>query len=139
MQLLSFSDIESLQMASKILVVDDSPQIRRAVRTAIEQRKDWIVYEAEHGKIAVIMVGTHQPHLVMLDLSMPVMNGLEAAKEISRIAPGMPMIMFTLHTHEALHQAAADVGIKHVFSKADGMADHVFDAMEVMLAGASAA
>jgi YesN/AraC family two-component response regulator len=101
-------------MASKILVVNDSHHIRAAIRSAIEQRTDWIVYEAEHGKIAVLMVGTHKPHLVILDLSMPVMNGLQAAKEISRIAPGMPMI------HDAQHEVAHGIGIKHVFSKADG-------------------
>lgn len=104
-----------------------------AIRSAIEKRTDWIVYEAEHGKIAVLMVGTHKPHLVILDLSMPVMNGLDAAKEISRISPGMPMIMFTLHVHDTLHELAHGVGIKHVFSKSDGMGDHVFDAMNAML------
>ena len=42
---------------------------------------EWIVVgEAENGKIAVVMVGTHQPHLVILDLSMPVMNGIDAAQ-----------------------------------------------------------
>jgi two-component system, chemotaxis family, chemotaxis protein CheY len=116
-------------MANKILVVDDSPQIRRLVRSAIENRTDWIVYEAEHGKIAVLMVGTHRPHLVILDLSMPVMNGLDAAREISRTCPGMPMIIFTLHVHDAIHELAHGVGIKHVFSKWDGMGDHVFEAM----------
>ncbi len=125
-------------MASKILVVDDSAQVRRGIRLAIEQRTDWIVYEAEHGKIAVVMVGTHKPHLVMLDLSMPEMNGLETAKEISKIAPGMPMIMFSLYVHDEIHQLAHEVGIKHVFSKLDGMCDHVFDTMTAMLAAKAA-
>ena len=77
---------------------------------------------------------THKPHLVMLDLSMPVMNGLEAAREISKICPGLPMIMFTLHDQPALHEAAHRAGIKHVFSKSDGMGDHVFKAMHALLA-----
>ena len=74
-------------MAKKILVTDDNPHIRTAIRSAIERRTDWVVYEAEHGGIAVLMVGTHKPHLVILDLSMPVMNGLDAAKAISRFVP----------------------------------------------------
>jgi PleD family two-component response regulator len=53
-------------MASKILVVDDSPYIRREIRRSLEQRTDGIVYEVEHGKIALVMVGTHKPHLVIL-------------------------------------------------------------------------
>lgn len=124
-------------MASKILVVDDNPHIRRGIRAAIEGRTDWIVYEAEHGKIAVVMVGTHKPHLVILDLSMPVMNGLEAAKEISRIAPSTPMVLFTLYVHEALHEAAHGVGITHVFPKSAGMGDDVFEAMKTLLDSAA--
>ena len=120
-------------MTKRILVTDDSPRMRTAVRSAIEKRTDWVVYEAEHGGIAVVMVSTHKPHLVILDLSMPIMNGLEAAQEISRICPGLPMIMFTLHPHDALHEAAHSVGIKHVFSKAEGMGDNVFEAMKAML------
>ena len=112
--------------------------MRAAIRSAIEKRTDWIVYEAEHGGIAVLMVGTHKPHLVMLDLTMPVMNGLEAAKEISRICPGMPMILFTLFAHDTIHEAAHAAGIKHVFSKEDGLGDHVFDAMTAMLAAKAA-
>ena len=79
------------------------------------------------------MVGTHKPHLVILDLTMPVMNGLEAAKEILRIAPDMPMIMFTTHESEYLVEAPLKVGIKHVFSKSNGFGDHVFTAMRSML------
>lgn len=124
-------------MVSKILVVDDSQQIRRLIRSAIEGRTNWIVYEAEHGGIAVAMVGTHKPHLILLDLSMPVMNGIDAAKEISKIRPGIPMIMFTLHVHAAVHEAARRVGISHVFSKADGMGDDVFRVMHALLAAAA--
>jgi two-component system, NarL family, response regulator YdfI len=86
-------------MAHKILVVDDNAHVRRGIRASIEQREGWVVCgEAENGKIAVVMVGTHSPHLVILDLSMPGMNGLEAAREISKVAPGIPMIMFTTPT-----------------------------------------
>jgi DNA-binding NarL/FixJ family response regulator len=120
-------------MNNKILVVDDSHHIRAAIRAAIERRTDWIVFEAEHGGIAVIMVGTHKPHLIILDLSMPVMNGLDAAREISKIAPGIPMIMFTMYESGDVVEAALKVGIKHVFSKSDGFGDHVFTAMRAML------
>jgi DNA-binding NarL/FixJ family response regulator len=120
-------------MASKILVVDDNHHIRAAIRAAIEGRTNWIVYEAEHGKIAVAMVGTHKPHLVILDLSMPVMNGLEAAREISKIAPGLPMIMFTMYESSDAIEAALKAGVKHVFSKSNGFGDHVFAAMTALL------
>ncbi len=49
------------------------------------------------------------------------------------ISPGMPMIMFTLHAYPMLLKEAQQVGIKHVFSKADGFGDSVFEAMRAML------
>jgi DNA-binding NarL/FixJ family response regulator len=120
-------------MFHRILVVDDSPQVRRAVRFSIERRTEWVVFEAEHGKMAIIMVGTHKPHLVLLDFSMPEMNGLEAAKEISKIAPNLPMILFTMHQGGEILEAALKVGIKHVFTKSDGFGDNVIGAMRALL------
>ena len=121
-------------MASKILIVDDSRAIRHLIRSSIEEHTNWVVCgEAENGKIAVALVEELRPHLVILDLSMPVMNGLDAAREISRIAPSMPMIMFTMHGVDAVRRDAQRVGIKHVFSKEDGFGDNVFEAMREML------
>jgi DNA-binding NarL/FixJ family response regulator len=121
-------------MASKILIVGDSRVIRRLIRSSIEERTGWVVCgEAENGKIGVALVEELRPHLVILDLSMPVMNGLDAAREISSIAPGMPMIMFTMHEVDGLRKDAQRVGIKHVFSKENGLGDDVFEAMREML------
>ena len=121
-------------MSSRILIVDDSSVVRRLIRSSIEAHTSWIVCgEAENGRIAVALVGELRPHLVILDLSMPVMNGLEAAREISRIAPGMPMIMFTMHALDGLRKDAERVGIKHVFSKENGFGDDVLEVMKEML------
>lgn len=121
-------------MSSKILIVDDSRAIRDLIRSSIEEHTKWVVCgEAENGKIAVALVETLRPHLVILDLSMPVMNGLDAAREISRIAPSMPMIMFTMHAVGTLQKDAQQVGIKHVFSKEDGFGNDVLEAMREML------
>lgn len=122
-------------MAHKILIVDDNALIRHGIRAAIEQRDGWTVCgEAENGQIAIEMVGTHQPHLVILDFSMPVMNGLEAAREISKIAPNVAIIMLTMHNFDGLADLAYKAGVKHVFSKPDGMRDQVFEAMTELLA-----
>lgn len=124
-------------MSCKILIVDDSREIRHLMRSAIELNPDWSVCgEAENGKIAVELVETLRPHLVILDLSMPVMNGLDAAREILGIAPGMPMIMFTMHDAKVLSEQARRVGIKHVFSKGDGFGNSVLEAMKLMLPAA---
>jgi len=76
------------RMSFKILIVDDSSSIRNLLRFFIEHNTDWQVCgEAENGQVAVEKVRELKPHAVILDLSMPVMNGLEAAREITRIAP----------------------------------------------------
>lgn len=126
-------------MASKILIVDDSPVIRRLIRSSIESQTNWVVCgEAENGKIAVALVATLRPDLVILDLSMPVMNGMDCAREISGISPGMPMIMFTMHEVDGLRKDAQRAGIKHVFSKENGFGKDVLGAMSEMLSALAA-
>jgi two-component system, NarL family, response regulator YdfI len=67
-------------MSSRILIVDDSRVIRHLIRSSIEAHTNWVVCgEADNGKIAVTLVTELRPHLVILDLTMPVMNGLDAA------------------------------------------------------------
>ena len=71
---------------------------------------------------------------MILDLSMPEMNGLDAARAISALLPGMGMVMFTMHNSQLLEEKAHKAGITHVFSKEDGLRDHEFEAMQAMLA-----
>src|SRR5258708_36433262 len=99
-------------MPLRILIADDSPAIRRLLRLFIEHNTDWQVCgEAENGQIAVERVALLKPHAVILDLSMPVMNGLEAAREIARNAPNAQMGMFTMHISEQPRRDAQAVGI----------------------------
>jgi two-component system chemotaxis response regulator CheY len=76
-------------VTARILVVDDVPAIRRSMGLVLEQEGDWTICgEAENGKVAIDRVRELRPNVVILDLSMPVMNGLEAARVIKTIAPG---------------------------------------------------
>jgi DNA-binding NarL/FixJ family response regulator len=111
-------------MSLRILIVDDSSSIRQLLRFFIEHYTDWQVCgEAENGQIAVEKVTALKPNAVILDLSMPVMNGLEAAREITRIAPNVQMVMFTMHTNEQLRKDAQAAGIQAVISKSDTITD----------------
>lgn len=122
-------------MPIRILIVDDNPKIRALLRSSIERSTNWSVCgEAENGEVAIKMVAALRPDLVVLDLSMPVMNGLDAAKRISAISPGLPMIMFTLHESRALEEQANAAGITHVFPKENGFDEYVLNAMRAMLA-----
>jgi DNA-binding NarL/FixJ family response regulator len=126
-------------MPFKILVVDDSSLIRNLLRFFIEHNTDWQVCgEADNGQVAVEKVRELKPHAVILDLSMPVMNGLEAAREITRTAPNVQMVMFTMHTSEQLRKDAQAVGIKDVISKADTIGGHLLASLKDHLRSAEA-
>lgn len=113
-------------MSHRILIVDDSAIIRHSIRACIEHNTDWEVCgEAENGEVAVEKVRALHPDVVTLDWQMPVMNGLEAAREISRIAPGAILLLITLHDNRLLTQEAYAVGIREVLSKTDGLSEHL--------------
>jgi DNA-binding NarL/FixJ family response regulator len=109
-------------VTASILVVDDLPAIRHSMRLHLEQQADWAICgEAENGKAAVDRVQELRPDVVILDLSMPVMNGLDAARAIKAIAPTTHILMSTLHTYPYLLDEARKVGIDQVLSKADAV------------------
>ena len=121
-------------MTVKILVVDDAPAIRRSMRLYLEQEGDWTICgEAENGKVAIDRVRELRPDVVILDLSMPVMNGLEAARVIKKIAPGTRILMFTLHTYPHLSDEARKAGIDHVLSKTDSAGRELLQAVRALI------
>ncbi|MGZ4731577.1 MAG: response regulator transcription factor [Terriglobales bacterium] len=122
-------------MAPRILVVDDTQGIRRSVRLRIEKETDWeICGEAENGREAIERVKELQPDVVLLDLSMPVMNGLDAARHIKAIAPHIHIVMFTLHTYPQLADEARKVGIAKVLSKSGAAESDLLHGVRSLLA-----
>ena len=117
-------------MSYSVLIVDDSALIRHSLRSCLEQDPDWRVCgEAEDGKIAVERVKELHPDVVILDLQMPEMDGLAAARQITAVAPETAMVMFTMHSDGQLLKAARAAGIKDVVSKSEGIADHLFSSL----------
>ena len=80
------------------------------------------------------MVRNLHPNVVLLDLSMPVMNGLEAARQIAAMAPQVHILMFTLHAYPELVQDARNAGIKDVISKSEAVGSNVLHAIRSVLA-----
>ena len=83
---------------STILVVDDEPQIRRVLRSTLSS-SGYDVIEAKDGQEAVEMVIRERPDLILMDVNMPVMNGLEACRKI-RLSFDGPIIMVTVRNSE---------------------------------------
>jgi YesN/AraC family two-component response regulator len=86
-----------MAMRTRVLLVDDVAVVRRTLRELLELHSFEICGEASNGKEAVEKVGELNPHIVILDINMPVMNGVQAAVEIRRIAPKVAVIFLTAH------------------------------------------
>jgi chemotaxis response regulator CheB len=122
-------------MSHRILIVDDSAIIRHSIRMCIEHNTEWEVCgEAENGQVAIEKVRQLRPDVVTLDWQMPVMNGLEAAREISRIAPLAILLMITLHENILLTEEAHAAGIKEVLSKTDAVSEHLIASLRSVAA-----
>src|SRR5215831_9189291 len=107
-------------MSTSILVVDDSPHVRKALRKCLELNNDWRVEEAENGEDAIHLAGRLHPDIILLDFAMPVMNGIEAARGIASVSPESSMLMFTMFASNHLEKLANSVGIRAVVSKGVG-------------------
>ena len=83
-------------MARTILVADDNPLIRQMLCRLFEEEEDYeICAEATNGQEAIDLALKHRPELIILDLSMPILNGLETSRELKRLMPEVPIILFT--------------------------------------------
>lgn len=106
----------------KILIVDDSPVIRRSLRTLLERNLGWKVCgEAENGRQGIEQALRLGPDLVLLDLSMPVLNGFETARELQRVMPRLPILMFTTFSNAFVEKEALASGVMAVRSKSDSL------------------
>jgi CheY-like chemotaxis protein len=114
----------------RILVADDNPALRTSLGNMLASSHDgWVICaEAENGRQAVSKAIDLRPDVVVLDLSMPVMDGLEAAREIANVFASIPIFLYTLHVIPALEQEAAKFGIKQVVCKPNWQS--LFDAIE---------
>jgi len=105
-------------MAKSILIVDDNAYIRRALCELFKHESDFeLCGEAENGKEAIAKARELHPDLIVLDLSMPVMNGLDAARELKWLMPTIPLIMYSAFGDRLVEQQARLVGISELVSK----------------------
>ena len=106
---------------TRILLVDDHPLVRRALRDIIEKEQDLeVVDEAGDGLQAIEMTGRHRPDIVIMDISMPHMNGVEATKQIKASNPSAAVLILTVHTDvetifSILQAGASGYLVKSVF------------------------
>ena len=109
-------------MPIPVLIVDDHEAIRRGLRSAFHRYPEFVICgEAVDGADALQKAQELSPHLIILDLSMPEMNGLEAAAALKYMMPAVPIFLLTAHYSRELELAAFGSGISAVFSKHDDL------------------
>jgi DNA-binding NarL/FixJ family response regulator len=98
-------------MGATILIADDNPRLCALIRRISAQQPDLhVVAEAEDGAAAIRLAHEFQPDIVLLDIIMPRVNGLEAMRRIKAERPGTKVIIVTVHAEDAYRRAAADSG-----------------------------
>jgi DNA-binding NarL/FixJ family response regulator len=104
----------------RMVVVDDHAVVRRGVRALLESRTDWeIVAEATTGREALDAVKRHRPEIVVMGISLPDLNGLEATRQIVRESPQTEVLVLTMHHSEELAREVLKAGARGYVLKSD--------------------
>ena len=105
----------------RILIADDHAAVRRSVRSLLETHPQWeLCGEASNGREAVEQALRLKPDVVLLDMSMPEVNGLEATRQILKEAPGTQILLLTMHESDELSEEARRAGAQGVVLKSGG-------------------
>jgi DNA-binding NarL/FixJ family response regulator len=111
-------------MPVRILVVDDHPIVRHGLRTLLGGRPEWeIIDEAEDGIEAVEKADRLKPDVVVLDVSMPRMDGLEACRRIRKSVPKSEVLIVTQHDSPQMMREALSAGARGYIVKSDAARD----------------
>jgi len=119
-------------MVIRILLVDDHPVVRHGLRALLGLQPDWeVIDEAEDGSEAVDKVQRLTPDVVLLDISMPKMGGLEACRLIRETAPQCEILILTQHDSPQMLREALDAGARGYVMKSHAARD-LLDAVEAV-------
>jgi two-component system, NarL family, response regulator NreC len=104
----------------KVLIVDDHAFIRRGVQAILKSVPEWeMCGEADNGKDAVRLAGELHPEVIVMDVSMPGLNGIEATRSICRNNPGAKVVLLTLHESDELLRNGFQAGARGYLMKSD--------------------
>lgn len=122
-------------MAQRVLLADDHAIVRQGVRGLLEREGYDVVAEAGDGREAVQLARELSPDMAVLDLAMPLQDGVETAQEIAQVSPGTRSILLTMHAEEPYVVRAMQAGIRGYVLKGQTTADLISAIAEVMQGG----
>lgn len=110
----------------RILVADDHDLMRRGLKVLLDAREGWSVCaEAGTGREAVTMAETLRPDIAILDISMPELNGVEAARRILKVSPNTEVLILSMHYSDQLIREILEAGVRGYIVKSDSDRDLV--------------
>ncbi len=112
-------------MLYRVFIVDDNPSVRTEIRAQLEASGFAICGEAFDGLNAVEQASQLRPDLIILDLSMPRMNGLDAARELRSLCPNVPILLNTMHAALIRSEVSLPEGITEVVDKREDLLHRV--------------
>ena len=120
---------------ARILIADDHAIIRRGLRTLLEQESDFtVIAEASDGREAIDIAGCDRPDVVILDIAMPHLNGLEAGRQIAELPDPPQVVMLTVHAGEGYLQSALKAGARGYVLKSSAESE-IVAAVRAVLSG----
>jgi DNA-binding NarL/FixJ family response regulator len=125
-------------MAIRFLIADDHAMVRKMLALVVQTHPGWEVCgEAENGQEAVNKAAELMPDLIIMDMAMPVLDGMRAAREILAANPLVPIVMHTLHSSPPLALEAKKAGVRSLVAKTEA-GNELLSAIEAALAERSA-
>jgi two-component system, NarL family, response regulator NreC len=124
-----------MQMSITIVLVDDHDIVRAGLRAILETEKDFqVVGEASDGQAALQIVEQLKPDILLLDLVLPKLNGLDVARSVHNISPGTQVIVLSMHSNEAYVVDALKIGVAGYVLK-DKATEEILEAIRYVLEG----
>jgi DNA-binding NarL/FixJ family response regulator len=122
-------------MSAKILLADDHEVVRQGIRAILQARPDWeICGEAVDGREAIRLANQLQPDVIIMDITMPHLSGLEASQEIAKLQLPSRVLIFTMHESKSLASSVRRAGAHGYVVKSRAARD-LIDALDRLLAG----
>lgn len=118
----------------RLLLADDHDVVRSGLRSVLEDRPGWsVVAEAADGRQAIVKSIAEKPDVAILDYALPLINGVEATRQIRLRAPSVEVLIFTMHDNETLLRELLRAGARGYLLKTD-TERHLFSAVEALIA-----
>src|SRR3954469_21302138 len=124
--------MKNLDAVIKVAIADDHTLFRTGVKTSLSSRKDiQMVAEAENGMQLLNLLKHVQPDVVLLDITMPIMDGLATLPEIKKLYPGIKVIMLSMHNDHSMISKMMEIGANSYLTKESG-SEMIYEAVKAV-------